>query len=75
MPDRTKPDTEQWYHTTLLSPVKQNLIQAIEKEYYSTWTKLTIDFLTQIYPYQRKQPRATCTKQGRISSTPINKIQ
>ena len=38
----TKPELAQWYHATVFSPVKQTLLQAIKKGYFTTWTNLTI---------------------------------
>ena len=45
MEEQTKPELAQCYHPTLFRPVKQNLIQAIKKSYFDTWTKLTIDLI------------------------------
>ena len=45
MADRTKPELTQWYNTTLFSSVKQTLIQAIKKGYFTTWTYLTINLI------------------------------
>ena len=37
MPDRTKPELEQWYHVTLFGHAKKTLIQAIKKGCFGTW--------------------------------------
>ena len=50
MSERTKPDLSQWYHTTLLSTIKQTLIQEINKGYFDTSTHLTIDVTNKHIP-------------------------
>ena len=50
MADITKPSLAQWYHATLFSPVKQNLIQAIKKVYLATCPKLTSQLINNHLP-------------------------
>ena len=50
MADITKPKLSQWYHATLFSPIKQTLIQAIKKGYFTTSPYLTIDLISNHLP-------------------------
>ena len=48
MAKRKKSDLSHWYHATLLSPIKQTVIQAIKKFYFATWTNLTINIINKL---------------------------
>ena len=50
MVDSPKPELLQWYHTTLCSPVKHALIQAINRGYFATQPNLTIDLINNHIP-------------------------
>ena len=63
MEKRTKYDLEQWYHATLFSPIKQTLIQEINKFYFATWPNLTIDLMN------RHLPPSMATANGHMHQT------
>ena len=46
-----KLDIANWFHATLFIPVRQTLIQAINKGYFSTCTNMTVDLMNHIHPY------------------------
>ena len=50
MVDRTKTDMVQWYHATLLSPVKPTLLQETKKGYFATWPRLKIYLINKHLP-------------------------
>ena len=50
MADITKLELVQWYHAALFSPIKQTLIQEINKGYFATWPYSTIDLINKQLP-------------------------
>ena len=63
---RTKPELEQWYHTTLFSRVKQNLAKSIKKVYFATWPNLSIGIIN------KHLPPSTATSKGHVHQTREN---
>ena len=47
---RSNPELAKWYHATLFSPVKKNLIQATRSGQFTTWAYLTVDFIYHLPP-------------------------
>ena len=66
MADRTKPELGQWYHATLLIPVKQTLIQAIKKGYFATCPYLTTNLIN------KHLPQSMATSKGHMHQTQKN---
>ena len=47
---RSNPELDKWYHTTLFSPVRKTLPQAINKIHFSAYPNLTVDLINHLPP-------------------------
>ena len=66
---RNKPDIEQWYYATLFSPVRKTLLQAINKEQFSTFPNLTVYLMKHLLPYMATEKVHTKQMRKNIKST------
>ena len=64
-----KPEREQWYYGTLFSPVRKTLLQAINKEHFSTFPNLTVYLMKHLLTYMATEKVHTKQMRKNIKST------